>query len=114
MSNEIIAGVVTTILVLLGVILPGVLGYILKAAKYAKETGELLTTVGIAFEDKKLTADEIVKILKEAKDIKDLALKSGSQGNTIKQLQLENKRLKIKLNFATPSKVTPTLQRRKA
>ena len=107
MDNEMIAGIVTTILLILGVAAPGVLGYILKAAMFSKEAGELLTTAGIALEDKKVTAKEITDILKEAKDLKDLNWKAGSQSDTIKKLKLENKRLKVRLKRTNTNQAEP-------
>lgn len=63
---EIITTVVTVILAVVG---SGVVGYVVKGSKVAKEIGELLTTVGVALEDGTLTKEEAAKIFKEFNDI---------------------------------------------
>ena len=63
----IIAAVVSALFLLGG----GWVGSIVKGAKVAKETGDLLSVAGAALEDKNLSSEEISLILKEYNDIKE-------------------------------------------
>jgi len=63
----IIAAIVSVLFMIGG----GIAGSVLKGAKVAKETGDLLSVAGAALEDKTLSAEEIAAILKEYNDIKE-------------------------------------------
>ena len=65
-TNNVLAYVITIVLGF------GVIGgsvWFIKTVKALKEVGEFLTVLGIAAEDKKITKEELVSIIKEGKDI---------------------------------------------
>lgn len=62
--------IISTVVGLIFMVGGGIVGYLLKGAKVAKEVGDLLTVAGGALEDKQLTPAEIANILKEAEDVK--------------------------------------------
>lgn len=64
----IIAAVVTFLLSTVG---GGWVGYVLKGAKVAKETGDFMTVFGKAVEDKQVTPEEIASVLKEYNEMKE-------------------------------------------
>ena len=66
--GTIIAAVISALFLLVG---GGWVGTILKGARVAKETGDLLSVAGAALEDKNLSAEEIASILKEYNDVKE-------------------------------------------
>jgi predicted metal-binding transcription factor (methanogenesis marker protein 9) len=61
---QIVIFVLGVILVIVGIVKTK------QAAKVITETGELLTVIGQALEDGKVTREEITQIVKEAQDVK--------------------------------------------
>ena len=65
-SGEMVALALSTVLTVLGGLLG--LGY-RKVSRTLKETGEFMTTLGDALEDKRLTREEMTAIIKEGKEV---------------------------------------------
>lgn len=69
MTGELLVVSASALLAILG----GAMGVLFKkVSRTFRETGEFLTTIGMAIEDRRITRDELAAIIREGKDVFDM------------------------------------------